>query len=585
MSTELIINRLDQQEAIDSLLSANKTITIYEIITFTNSNSGAVEIPPGSTIKTDHYGTNNRAILSETFGGIPSFVTPSVQGQAITAQVDTSGNITLSENYTGNLAVFYGLKISTKDYSELSVSVIDRIIDTIENSTIKSEEVAVNESELNYTSSNDLQGVLKSIETSFDQQTLSINTLQQDIENQIDIVKDSKVDKDFLGWVQFSDTEYTQASPLSVLSDSRTLLPNNAGNVLNIVNPFGGNDWISNNKFNPDNFGDSYDWRVGFTIDPTLNNRNLTLELDIGGSQGVIWSKTIRLARGAGVDTRVTEQIDVYTLQTFIDNGGELYVTVDGESNIYDISYKIERKFRYLPKGLTLPSGALVVLTPESAYNSSGNIAEAGESVSEWRNLILGNGTPAAIQVGTDDLPIVQEDPIHGKQIQFTGGSCKLGFGITPELDFPQPTTDYTIICVCGTSNSNRTYWWSNNRGAGHPSGYSGFDTFGDRYYYYDGAGFTSSARPTPLTPSMVTVQRENSTNQTRVYDNQNLLYTATRSINKTATPDTNFILGGHYASDGVTNEFELVGSLKYFMVWKRVLSQQEITDVYNQII
>lgn len=232
------------------------------------------------------------------------------------------------------------------------------------------------------------------------------------------------------------------------------------------------------------------------------------------------------------------------------------------------------------------PQDALIVLTPDSAYNSSGDIAQEGEMVAEWRNLIEGNGTPAAIRVGTDDLPILQIDPTYGRQVQFTGGSCKLGFGITPELTFPQPATSYTIICVCGTSNSNRTYWWSNNRGTGHANGYSGFDTFNDRYYYYDGLSFTSAPRLTPLIPSMVTCIRDNDNNYTRVYDNDNILYTTNPSvINKTAPPDTNFLLGGHYNTDGVTNQFQLTGSLKYFLVYKRVLSNQEISDIYNQII
>lgn len=237
-------------------------------------------------------------------------------------------------------------------------------------------------------------------------------------------------------------------------------------------------------------------------------------------------------------------------------------------------------------ESFTLPAGALIYLTPDSAYNSSGTVAQSGEFVAEWRNLITGNGTPAAVQVGTDDLPVMQIDPTYGRQVQFTGGTCKLGFGITPELTFPQPATNYTIIAICGTSTSNRTYWWANNIGIGHANGYSGFDTFSDRYYYYDGLGFTSAVRTTPLIPSMVTCVRDNDNTLTRVYDNDAILYTSSnRVINKTAAPDTNFLLGNHYASDGVTEEFQLTGSLKYFIVWKRVLTDAEITYVYNNLL
>jgi len=234
---------------------------------------------------------------------------------------------------------------------------------------------------------------------------------------------------------------------------------------------------------------------------------------------------------------------------------------------------------------LNIPAGALVVLTPDSAYNSSGAEAQEGESVAEWRNLVTGNGTPAAVQVGADDLPLMQIDPTYGRQIQFTGGSCKLGFGITSELDFSPVGTDYTIVCVCGTSTSNRTYWWANQRATNSAGGYSGFDTFGNRYYYYDGIGFTSAARTTPLIPAMVTAVRDYSLPQTRIYDNDVLLYSIDRTATKTTPPDTNFLLGSHYDGDGVTESFQLTGSLKYFMVWKRVLTDQEIVDLHAQLI
>lgn len=254
------------------------------------------------------------------------------------------------------------------------------------------------------------------------------------------------------------------------------------------------------------------------------------------------------------------------------------------QSGSYQLFYEKEAQTPVLQ----LPPGALIVLTPESAYNSIGQVAAVGESVAEWRNLITGNGTPAAVQVGTDDLPVIENHPTEGRQILFTGGSCKLGFGITPELDFPQPATDYSILAVCGGTNgtnNNRTYWWSNNRATGHSAGYSGFDTFGNRYYYYDGISFKSALRTTPTVTSMVVCQRDNTNNLTKCYDNDNLLFSTGATINKTTPPDTNFLLGGHYSSNGTTDNYQLEGSLKYFMVWKRVLTDAEVTSLYNQLV
>ncbi len=156
------------------------------------------------------------------------------------------------------------------------------------------------------------------------------------------------INKTDLGWVQFQDGTYTDVSPLAIASGTRTLLPNDAANVLDLVNVNGGASWWNSgtSTFEPDNSGDTYDFRLQFTVDSAVNNRNLQIELDIGGSQGVIWDKTIRLARGAGVNTRVTETMQIYTLVTFVANGGQIFITCDGDIDLFDIVFVIERKFR-----------------------------------------------------------------------------------------------------------------------------------------------------------------------------------------------------------------------------------------------
>ena len=152
------------------------------------------------------------------------------------------------------------------------------------------------------------------------------------------------------GWIQVADSQFDTAFRLGVFADTRTLLPNDGVNVINTYGPAGSASWwdAANDKFQPDQVGDFYTWRTQFVADPALNDRNLTIELDIGtgGSPNVIWSKTIRLARGAGVDTRVTESMDIYTLGTFVTNGGKVYVTCDGYIEIYDIVHLIHRSWR-----------------------------------------------------------------------------------------------------------------------------------------------------------------------------------------------------------------------------------------------
>ena len=102
----------------------------------------------------------------------------------------------------------------------------------------------------------------------------------------------------------------------------------------------------ANNRFEPDNIGDSYDIRVDLKVRPTLADQNVTLSLDIGGTEGVIWNNTTRLGIGAGEEIKLTQTLDVYTLDTFVANGGAFYLESDSELDVYDIAFKIERKFR-----------------------------------------------------------------------------------------------------------------------------------------------------------------------------------------------------------------------------------------------
>lgn len=151
-----------------------------------------------------------------------------------------------------------------------------------------------------------------------------------------------------LGWVVYGDSQYTSPSPFVVQANVRTPLPNDGSNTIDLVG-MEGSTTIYNpttGRFEPQNSGDTYDVRVTLVADPTLNNRNFTLDLDIGGTQGVIWERTLRLARGANIDTKITEGMDIFTLNTFIQNGGQLNVTCDGEVSVHNITYFIERSFR-----------------------------------------------------------------------------------------------------------------------------------------------------------------------------------------------------------------------------------------------
>jgi len=153
--------------------------------------------------------------------------------------------------------------------------------------------------------------------------------------------------KESRGWWNIADNTDNSLNPQLITSNTRTKITISPDSV---IDGYGANglpsssiwDGVSN-KITPIQLGDSYIFRISFTANPTLNNRNLTIDLDLGGSQGIIFERSTRLARGANVDTKVSMTNSIFALSTFVSNGGEIYITCDGDVEIFNKSIFIQK--------------------------------------------------------------------------------------------------------------------------------------------------------------------------------------------------------------------------------------------------
>lgn len=141
------------------------------------------------------------------------------------------------------------------------------------------------------------------------------------------------------GWIQITNNTYTEQNPYIVESNVKTKLPIFSNNILN---PFGyegsANAVSSLNKFIPEEVGDIYFLRLRFRIDVVLNNQTAILEVDIGGNQNIIWDKSYSLVRSKSGFVPFTEQVMLYSLDTFLQNGADINLTIEGGAEIYDIT-------------------------------------------------------------------------------------------------------------------------------------------------------------------------------------------------------------------------------------------------------
>lgn len=154
--------------------------------------------------------------------------------------------------------------------------------------------------------------------------------------------------KSGFGWSDYSDTQYTAASPLALSADTDTIVPNNAG--------------VTRDQYKPRSIPEYYNATTGkilgrdgdamtFTLDckvkPT-NANTLYIEfwIDIGAPVGELYRRIVSFPKGNGVVRPITLTTAVYTLDTWQTNGGTVYCNAVNTADIYDIRFIFHQLYR-----------------------------------------------------------------------------------------------------------------------------------------------------------------------------------------------------------------------------------------------
>ena len=147
------------------------------------------------------------------------------------------------------------------------------------------------------------------------------------------------------GWARYIDTEYTAAAPLSLATDTLTILPNNKGTVIRSHSSI---DFYQNGvdqKIYGQNLNDVYILTVQFKAQaPNANQTHLDLTIENGG--GNIQNLEIALAyiKGNATPQFFHNVFHYYIDQNFLDNGASVGINSHGgTSTIWDIEYFIQR--------------------------------------------------------------------------------------------------------------------------------------------------------------------------------------------------------------------------------------------------
>jgi hypothetical protein len=143
-----------------------------------------------------------------------------------------------------------------------------------------------------------------------------------------------------IGWVTHSDTQYTEALPLSIVADTDTLIPNNGlvRNVSQAPKEFALYD-PTTQKIHAQ-FGDFVTLQVEFSIVPTEPNATFR-EVWLDTSEPHLHRDIFSFPKGQGIARSIHFVFAAGVLSDWTTTGARTVLRVNGTANIYDIVYDI----------------------------------------------------------------------------------------------------------------------------------------------------------------------------------------------------------------------------------------------------
>lgn len=143
---------------------------------------------------------------------------------------------------------------------------------------------------------------------------------------------------DSFGWVEFRDTLNTSANRQSLTASTNNTITINSGITILSEKPKGGELlWNSaTNKITPIKNGDSYNIRIDFKAEITVSLGYFEISVNIGGDIGKTFGNVKVFPKGKDVVHDFSVSFPIYTLGTFVQNGGLIFINPSGTMTIFD---------------------------------------------------------------------------------------------------------------------------------------------------------------------------------------------------------------------------------------------------------
>lgn len=136
------------------------------------------------------------------------------------------------------------------------------------------------------------------------------------------------------GYVSYGEAASATTIMLMPGDRQQLVFPATTSNGLLAASPFAGHVFWDGSAVRPRKAGDTMILRLDLTSSAFVANGDIEIQLDIGGSFGVIQTVPRALKKPAGVLEKISESFPVFVGATFVANGGALYLTTSVPTTI-----------------------------------------------------------------------------------------------------------------------------------------------------------------------------------------------------------------------------------------------------------
>lgn len=147
------------------------------------------------------------------------------------------------------------------------------------------------------------------------------------------------------GWARYDNTTYNSGSPLTILQGDTQTLYFDSCMICDYL-PYGVDSMYNraDSTFITDRVGNTYLWTLDFNAENSNVSGYGQLMMDIGGAPGIIFSRLNSFPKGANTEHEFSSTNFVYTLDTFLANGGRIrYYSAVGDTDMWDIQLRIKK--------------------------------------------------------------------------------------------------------------------------------------------------------------------------------------------------------------------------------------------------